>query len=57
MPGLCRYSKKVADEYMWTQFLTTPQRCPPIPPNDAQNTPKDLLLKAPRKDFKSSGAM
>ena len=53
MPGLCRYSKKVADEYPWTQAVPDdPHTVTPNTPNDAQNTPKDFLFKAHRKDFR-----
>ena len=48
MPVL--HSKKVADEYPWTQAaLDDPQSVSPIPSNDAQSTPKippkNLLFK------------
>ena len=58
MQSLRRYSKKVADEYPWTQVVPDdPHSVTPIPPNYTQNTPKDFLFKAPRKDFQSSGTM
>ena len=54
---ICRYTKKVYDEYPWTQAVPDdpPQRYPQYPQNDAENTPentpKDFLFKAPRTDF------
>ena len=48
MPGLCRYSKKVSDEYSWTQTVPDDPHMtalPPIPPIDAQITPKDFLFE------------
>ena len=34
MPGLCRYLKKVTDEYPWTQVV--PDDPTALPPNDTQ---------------------
>ena len=35
MPGLFRYSNKVADEYPWTQAVPDdPQMMPKIPPKE-----------------------
>ena len=43
MPGLCRYSKKAADVYPWTQAVLDDPHIRTPPPNDAQNTPQKLL--------------
>ena len=40
------YSKKVADEYPWTQAVPDdPHSVSPIPSNDAQSTPKNTPQK------------
>ena len=56
--GLCRYSKKVADEYPWTQAVpddphsvspNTPQIMPKVPP---KKPPKTSYQRPPEMIFK-----
>ena len=52
------YSKKVADEYPWTQAVPDdPHSVSPIPSNDAQSTPKNTPKTSYLKFFQSSGTI
>ena len=53
MPGLCRYSKKVADEYPFTQAV--PDDPHSVPPKHSQNTNPKISYLRPPKEFLKLG--
>ena len=51
IPGLCRYSNKVADKYPWAVPDDPHSVSPQYPPNDAQSTPKKTSYLRPPENI------